>query len=202
MDEKWNQAVTVLIRGGAVVYPTETFYALGCLATSTPAVERVFTLKGRAREKTLPLIVADWRMVSTYLRLQPEEYRLARLFWPGPLSLVVEVDDAVSPLARDSSGRSAVRMTPHPIAGALCRAAGAPLVSSSANKSGEPPVSAPARIDPRLRAESFFLDALPWPAGGLPSTLIKVRGTRIFVVREGALPSSLFVEQGFSVQKI
>jgi L-threonylcarbamoyladenylate synthase len=198
----WESAARELLRGGLVIYPTETFYALGCLATLHPAAERIFEVKGRPGDKPLPLIIADWDMAGNYLRLGDVEMELARAFWPGPLSIVTEVDPSVSPLARDGSGRSAVRMSPHPVAAGLCLAAGAPLVSSSANLSGRAAVSRPGDLDPELlrRSGALVLDDMPWPAGGLPSTLVEVAaGRSVRVLRPGALPASAIAGKGFDV---
>lgn len=202
MSGGWESAARELLRGGLVIYPTETFYALGCLATLHPSAERIFEVKGRPGDKPLPLIIADWDMAGNYLRLSDVEMELARAFWPGPLSIVTEVDPSVSPLARDRSGRSAVRMSPHPVAAGLCLAAGAPLVSSSANLSGRAAVSRPGDLDPELlrRSGALVLDDMPWPAGGLPSTLVEVAaGRSVRVLRSGALPASALAGKGFDV---
>ena len=190
-----------LVQGGLVIYPTETFYALGCLATVHAAVERIVAAKGRPDGKPLPLIVSDWEMVARFLFLSAEEETLARKFWPGPLSIVVRVDAQVSPLARDRAGLSAVRMTPHPIAAELCRTAGGPLVSSSANRSGHPPVARPGDLDPVLLRLSgaLVVDVAPWPAGGLPSTLVRFTDVGLEILRQGAISAKEIVEAGFEV---
>lgn len=202
MDEVSRAAIRLLERGELVIYPTETFYALGCLATVHHAVERIFAVKGRPGDKPLPLIISDWEMSERFLRMRPAEEELARKFWPGPLSIVVEVDPSVSPLARDQHGRSAVRMTPHIIAAALCHGAGAPLVSSSANRSGLPPVCTPADLDPELMRTpgTLVVDSHPWPAGGLPSTLVCVVAPKaVRMVRSGAVSAEEISGAGFEV---
>lgn len=202
MDELSRAGVRELVSGRAIIYPTETFYALGCLATIHPAVERIFAFKGRPTDKPLPLIVSDWGMCQRFLRMRPQEEELARKFWPGSLSIVVDVDQAVSPLARDAHGCSAVRMTPHIVAAELCRGAGAPLVSSSANRSGQPPASDPADLDPELVRQSgaLVVDSRPWPAGGLPSTLVRVVASNaVSMLRVGAVSVDDLVKAGFEV---
>lgn len=191
-----------LARGRLVIYPTETFYALGCLATVHSAVERIFSVKGRPEGKPLPLIISDWQMVERFLRLTNVEEALARKFWPGPLSIVVEVDQRVSPLARDRGGRSAVRMSPHPIAARLCREAGAPLVSSSANRSGRPPACRPEELDPELvrLSEALVITDSPWPGGGLPSSLVEIVGANsVRILRAGAISMEEILAAGFEV---
>ncbi|MBU4569911.1 MAG: threonylcarbamoyl-AMP synthase [Desulfomicrobium sp.] len=202
MDDLNRAGILEFTSGGLVIYPTETFYALGCLATIHPAVERIFAVKGRPTDKPLPLIVADWGMCERFLRMRPEEEELARKFWPGSLSIVVDVDPRVSTLARDLDGRSAVRMTPHVIAAELCRAAGAPLVSSSANRSGQPPVCVPGDLDPELVRQSgaLVVDAQPWPAGGQPSTMVRVVARNaVRMVRVGAVSAEDISAAGFEV---
>lgn len=202
MEDLNRAGILEFTSGGLVIYPTETFYALGCLATIHPAVERIFAVKGRPTDKPLPLIVADWGMCERFLRMRPEEEELARKFWPGSLSIVVDVDPRVSTLARDLDGRSAVRMTPHVIAAELCRAAGAPLVSSSANRSGQPPVSVPGDLDPELVRQSgaLVVDAQPWPAGGQPSTMVRVVARNaVRMVRVGAVSAEEISAAGFEV---
>lgn len=202
MSRQHEVEVLELARGGLVIYPTETFYALGCLATVHSAVEKIFSAKGRPADKPLPLIVSDWEMAERFLRLTKAEEELARNFWPGPLSIVAEVDPRVSPLAKDHAGRSAVRMSPHVIAARLCHEAGAPLVSSSANRSGRPPVCRPDDLDSELVRDSgaLVIASTPWPAGGLPSTLVKIAGAySVRILRAGAVSAREILAAGFEV---
>ena len=190
MTSDWQDLVREVRRGRLVVYPTETFYALGCMATLHASVERVVAVKARPGDKPLPLIIADWAMAERFLHLDENTLELARRFWPGPLSIVMQVDPSISPLARDGAGRSAVRMTPHPVAARLCLDAGAPLVSSSANVSGAPPACRPMDLDQDLLSVSgaLLVDDEPWPAGGLPSTLVESVGKgAVRVLRAGAV---------------
>ncbi len=201
MSGAWSSEALALRQGGLVIYPTETLYALGCLATLPLAVERIFALKGRPLDKPLPLIIADWDMAARFVCLDAATLALARKFWPGPLSIVSEVDQRISPLAKDQSGRGAVRMTPHPIAQSLCREAGAPLVSSSANKSGHPAVADPRNLDADLVAQALVIDAHPWPGGGLPSTLVEVVAAGVVrILRPGVLCRADFVAHGYDVE--
>lgn len=202
MSTDWENLVREVQGGRLVVYPTETFYALGCLATMHHSVERVVSCKGRPGDKPLPLIIADWDMAGRFLRLEGAALELARSFWPGPLSIVTGVRASISPLARDGQGRSAVRMSPHPVASRLCSAAGAPLVSSSANFGGRPPACLPFELDRDLLriSEALLVETAPWPAGGLPSTLVEMVGERgVRVLRIGAVPVADIAGCGYDV---
>jgi L-threonylcarbamoyladenylate synthase len=177
---------SILQSGGLVLYPTETFYALGALPSIAEAVERVFAIKGRDAEKALPLIASDTEAVLRVASRWPESARaLARAFWPGPLSMVI---DAVSPLPsvlHARSGKIAVRVSSHPAASLLSQVSGGLIVSTSANRTGRPPAKSPENIeDVLLEAADALLDAGDLP-GGLPSTIVDVAVQPASLIRAG-----------------
>lgn len=202
MSQSWTQEGALLRQGGVIIYPTETFYALGCLGTRHEAAKRIVTIKARPATKPLPLIISDWSMAEAFLCMDAATTAVARKFWPGPLSVITATHPDISPLTQDDSGRCAVRMTPHPIAAALCQVAGAPLVSTSANLSGQKPVCRPDDLDPALLCATTIhvVSNEPWPTGGLPSTLLEVLTTGIVrVLREGVISTTLLRTCGLEV---
>ncbi len=93
-------------------------------------------------------------------------------------------------------GLSSVRISPPPLAGELCRRAGGALVATSANVSGQPATADPRELDPALLSgvDGACLDR-PWPAGGAPSTLVRLLGDRrVAVLRAGAVPASALAD--------
>lgn len=202
MNCTYQEAIAELKSGKAIIYPTETFYALGCVATHAQVTEQIFELKGRDRSKPLPILISDWNMASKYLDLDTESLSLARLFWPGPLSIVTKVSSSISRYACDMDGHSAVRMTPHPVGSSLCAAIGAPLISSSANLSGANPVANPNNLDPELTYSIPVLAEQPWPQGGLPSTLVKIEPPNVIkILRQGAVSATQLRQAGFTLNK-
>lgn len=202
MSRFLDAAANCLRAGGLAVYPTETFYALGCLATMDSAVDRIYAVKGRASNKPLPMIIADWDMAEEFFEFSAQEMTLARQFWPGPLSIILKSRGGLSPQVQDEQGLSAVRMSPHPLAQRLCALAGAPLVSSSANLSGLPPACRPDQLDPLFGSldQVVIVPEHPWPSGGLPSTLVRMSGERTLqIVREGAVPAVAFMPLGYRI---
>ena len=210
-----DAALEVLARGGVIVYPTETLYALGCDARNTEAVSRVARIKGRPVDKPLPVVIGSVDMFPLAARLEesvhgpssdpfpgPTLSALARAFWPGPLSVLVRARRNLSPVVMDFQEMVSVRVTPHPLAAELSRRLGAPLVATSANPAGAP---APARLedlDPALarRVDHVVRDG-PWPSGGAPSTLVRVVGPMsLSVLRPGALPVSEIRAAGFRLE--
>ncbi|MEK7158727.1 MAG: L-threonylcarbamoyladenylate synthase [Patescibacteria group bacterium] len=131
-----HELIQILRHGGVIVYPTETAYAIGCDATNTKAIRRVYAIKSRAFTKPLPIIVSSMWMANAWVRWPRGAKKMAKQFWPGPLTLVLPKKQLPGVL---TAGRRnvAVRMSSHPIPPLLARALGRPIVSTSANVSGE-----------------------------------------------------------------
>ncbi|MGE4505583.1 MAG: L-threonylcarbamoyladenylate synthase [Desulfovibrionaceae bacterium] len=196
------EVIETLLGGGVAVYPTETLYALGCDATNPAAARRVVEIKARPESKPLPILVGSMHMLeSVVVNMNDTVVRLARAFWPGPLSVLVESTEELAPQVRDENGMTSVRWTPHPLAVRLCRELGSPLVATSANISGRPPTAVPSRLDAELM--ELVDDALlekPWPAGGRPSTLVSVNDDgSLTILREGAVYADALRAKGFSI---
>jgi len=205
MDKDLNAEVAAacetLAHGGVAVYPTETLYALGCAAHRNEACARIAALKGRPEAKPFPLLLGDLDgLIAIADELPPDLLLLAERFWPGPLSVLVRTKDHLPRFVRDDEGFSSVRLTPHPTARELCRRAGPALVATSANRSGLPASAVPAGLDPVLLAGAdATVLAQPWPAGGAPSTLVRLLGDkRLKILRRGAV-SQAALSQTFQI---
>jgi L-threonylcarbamoyladenylate synthase len=132
-----KRAAEVLSGGGTVVFPTETLYGLAAMATNKAAVQKVYAIKHRPREKLLPVIVGSFAQAQQYFIFSREELTLARRFWPGPLTLVLKTRS--KKLAATVGGnRVAVRYSANAVAARLALCAGAPITATSANVSGKP----------------------------------------------------------------
>jgi len=167
-----SEAVSRLARGELVAYPTETVYALGADALQASALARLLATKGRSAERGLSVLIGD---AAELARISPglpaAALRLAARFWPGPLTLVIPVaDPAFTPVATPLG--VGFRCSPQPSAAALARAA-APVVSTSCNRSGEPPCATAAEVEAHFGRELAILGGEP--ASGLaPSTVVAV----------------------------
>lgn len=194
--------VETLNEGGVVIYPTETLYALGCRADCSASVRRVVDLKGRPDHKPLPLIIGGMEQLDIIAAQLPADLlRLAERFWPGPLSLLVETKPFFPEQVRDKDGFTSVRWCAHPLAQRLCRQTGMALVATSANRSGKKAAATPAELDPLLThgTDARLLD-MPWPAGGQPSTVVRVLGGNLLeVLRDGAVSRRDLLDAGFSI---
>ena len=134
------RAAEALRAGGIVAYPTEAVWGLGCDPRNEGAIERLLALKGRPAEKGLILVAATFEQLHPFLQPLDAEWEAAVLAtWPGPVTWVWPAEATVSPRLRGSHETLAVRVSDHPLVVALCEAFGGPVVSTSANRSGEPP---------------------------------------------------------------
>jgi L-threonylcarbamoyladenylate synthase len=185
-DAAW--AAAALRAGGMVAYPTETFYALGALLGCAPALARLAQAKLRPAGKPIPLIAADLEMLGAAVaRFEPLALRLAERFWPGPLTLVLPASMGL-PAEVAAGGTVGVRVPGSPLARQLCRLAGGPITSTSANLSGTPPVTRPADLAAEILANvDAVLDGGETP-GGLPSTVVAVEAEVPRLLRAGAVP--------------
>ena len=145
-----RRAAAAVAAGDLVVYPTETVYGLGGDALDPDAVERVFALKGRDRSNPLSLGVASVDAALRYTRPTESALAFARAFLPGPVTVIVERDDAVPDALTAGSDRVGIRVPDHDVARALLRETG-PLTATSANVSGRGSVTRVAELDDRIR---------------------------------------------------
>lgn len=187
-EEQIKLAVDILRREGIVAFPTDTLYGLGADASNETAIKKIFQVKQRPLNLPLPLLVADMSQIAQVAELVPElAWRLARLFLPGALTLVLPKARAISPLITAGSPKVAVRIPAHPIPLALIKSLGSPLTGTSANLSGRPaPVTAEEVFQQLGEGVDLILDGGKCP-GGIESTIIDVSGETPLILRQGAI---------------
>lgn len=194
LTQDLNEAIDVLKSGGVVVYPTETSYGIGCDATNADVVARVFAIKHRPEGKGVTLLVpSNDPYGSSFATWQPELLALAERFWPGALNIALPIREGASIAPQCLTDRTiAIRRSSHAIAVALVDGIGVPLVSTSANISGEPELYSAQEIFDRFSRESIQPDLI-FDAGEIPkhapSTLVAFDDTRgeVVVLRQGEI---------------
>jgi tRNA threonylcarbamoyl adenosine modification protein (Sua5/YciO/YrdC/YwlC family) len=180
----------VLAAGGTVVYPTETFYALGVAADMVVAIEKIYLLKERDRGKPLSIVVADQAMAEGWIQDPPVLFTiLARELWPGPLTLVVKARTGFPPAMLGPGGSIAMRVPGSAWLRAFIAHFGRPVTATSANISGEKEI---ADGDDAVRMftgkADLIVDGGTTP-GGLASTIVDLTSAPPRIVRAGAVPS-------------
>lgn len=182
-----ERAVEVLRAGGIVAYPTDTLYGLAVDPRRDDAVARLFAAKDRPAALAIPLIAADLEQALATAIFDETARRLAEVFWPGPLSLVVAVRPGLSARVPAAEGTVAIRVPAHAIGRALAAGLGCPVTATSANRSGQPPTAEPADVAASMGGRvDLLLDAGASP-GGPPSTIVACAGEGVRLVRAGAI---------------
>lgn len=189
-SEALAPALELLRAGEVVAIPTETVYGLAGDATDGRAVARIFEAKGRPRFNPLIAHVASLAMAEGLAAFDPLSRRLAETFWPGPLTLVLPLGEnsAILPLVTAGLDTIALRM-PRGFGAELIAALGRPLAAPSANSSGRVSATTAAAVAADLGARiPLIVDGGPTPVG-LESTIVKVEGGRVRLLRPGGVPA-------------
>jgi L-threonylcarbamoyladenylate synthase len=186
--EAIGRTVDILRRGGVVVFPTETYYGLGAHAFCEDALARVYALKGRPQHFPLLCLIDGRDRLKALVATVPSwAAELMMRFWPGPLTFVLPPRQGIPSALIGPGGGVAVRWSPHPLAQALVKALAAPIVGTSANLSGAPPV---VRIQDLARTivqgVGAVLDGGTLP-GEYPSTVLDCTGWPPRIIRDGAV---------------
>lgn len=190
-----EKAIAALRAGKLVVFPTETVYGIGALATSTEAVRRLMSAKGRKKGHAVPVAISGYRALSHYAPdIDEVTARIARRCWPGPITLVA---DASSPRSRFASlpdevkevimpcGTVGFRVPNNAVFLNILRDLDEPILLTSANLTGEPPaVSAEsAKVGLGDSPDLIIDDGIA--CFQRPSTVVSVSGGNVNVIREG-----------------
>lgn len=180
-----GKVAAALRTGGTAVLPTDTIYGLHCLASNSKAVKRIMDLKGRGGKMGMILLASDLAMVDRLVSKWPGESRpaLSRI-WPARLTAILPASPAVG-AALAPGGRVAVRIPASPGLIRLIRRIGEPLVSTSVNRSGSPPMTRIKEIMNRFPGLDAYISQRGRPSAR-PSTIVDTSGGTLEVVREGS----------------
>jgi L-threonylcarbamoyladenylate synthase len=188
-DAAIDDAVRILRAGGLVAFPTETVYGLGADAANARALERLYAVKGRPREHPVIVHIARAAQLDDLGRdVPPIARRLAREFWPGPLTLIVRRDRTrVSEMATGGRDTVGLRVPDHPLAIELLDAFGRGIAAPSANRFGRVSPTTAAHVVADLGSDvDLVLDGGPC-AVGVESTIVDVSGAQPVVLRIGGV---------------
>jgi L-threonylcarbamoyladenylate synthase len=183
-----TRAVEILVDGGIIAYPTETFYGLGADATNEEAIEKIFAVKGRNFKNPVSLIIGQANDIHPLVQDVPETAKkLMAAFWPGALTIVFSAADIVSPLLTAGSGKIGLRVSSHPIALGIVQKLKRPLTATSANLSGAPECTRASEVAEQLSNKIDAIIDLGDTPGAKGSTIIDVSCDPPIILREGAI---------------
>ena len=179
-----DSALKVLREGGVILYPTDTIWGLGCDATNPDAVARIFKIKNRPEAKSLVLLAADLDMVARYVKVIPNiaidlvevNDRPMTIIYPGAITSDVPDRHYIAHNAVAEDGSVGIRIPMNEFSVELARKLGRPIVSTSANISGEPSPQVYADIPQEIRDAVDYIvpQKLERDATGFASQIIKV----------------------------
>ena len=177
--------LTILKQGKTLLYPTDTVYGLGCDATNFEAVKKIYQLKQREESKALICLVSDLKMLDKYIETVPETaYQIIETALK-PTTIIYDnpIGVATNLIAADQT--LAIRIIHSGFAHNLIKKFGKPIVSTSANISGEPTPKTFNEISPQILKDVDYVVNLPCETNTKPSTIIKLSNTgEVKIIRE------------------
>ena len=181
-----DEAGRILRNGGLVGIPTETVYGLAANALDGAAVSKIFKAKGRPQDNPLIVHIADMKELENLAKNIPSAaYDLAKAFWPGPLTMILEKSECIPDAVSAGLDTVAIRMPAHPVARSIIRAAGVPLAAPSANLSGSPSPTTAEHVMCDLSGKiDAVVDGGPCEVG-VESTVITLCTPRPRILRPG-----------------
>ncbi len=194
-------AIATMQHGGVVAFPTDTVYGIGASLDHPAALERIFRIKRRDHDRTLPVLVsspADLDRVTGVV--EPDLLRLASAFWPGPLTIALPARPDLPGIVVAPDNTVGVRVPDHSVALTLAKRCGGAIAVTSANVSGQAPARRPEEIDPALAEELDLILDGGIARGGLASTVIRLQGATIIFIRDGAIPRAA-IESAWSTMR-
>lgn len=189
-SESWKSMIAetqkVLMGGGIIAFPTDTFYGLGADPFNKDAVDKIYKIKGRDSKKPLLLLIDSIAKLNN-LAEEPSEAstKLIKTFWPGPLTLLFKPKPSIP--ENITTGLIGIRQPGNSITRNLLSELSHPLTAPSANISGQAPANSAEEVMARLGNKvDLILDA-GFCIGGEPSTLVDTTQTPVQLIRAGAI---------------
>jgi len=189
-----ERAAAAIRRGEVVAIPTDALYTLVCDPLNLHAVGRIFEAKGRQSDRALPLLVSGVVMAEELAKeVSARFYLLARHFWPGELTIIVQASSRVPLKVTGNTGRLAIRQSRAKVANALLERLSQPLISTSANVSGQPTCARGIEVFGAMDGRvDLVLDG--GLATGTGATTVDITEPYWRVIKEGAVPEKEIAE--------
>ena len=178
----------IILSGGLVAFPTESFYGLAVDALNEKAVKRLFLIKKRPPDQPILILLPSIEKLDSYVsRISKVALLLIGKFWPGGLTLVFEAGLQIPALLTGGSGKIGIRLSSHRVAADLAGRAGIAITGTSANVSGTPPCVTADEVQQALGKEVDFILDGGETEGGKGSTVLDVTVTPPQIIREGMI---------------
>ena len=179
------EVVKILEAGGIVAYPTDTIYGIGCDIFSKKGLEKIQQIKGRDKNKPMSFICSDLSHISQFAKVPNYAYRIMKRLLPGPYTFILDASSEVPRMLMPKRKTIGIRIPDNAIALSIVKELGHPIITTSANFSGEDVISDPFEIERMMGKQ---LDAVidGGNLSGDPSTIIDLTGNAPELIRKGA----------------
>ncbi len=186
-----NRAVDILRQGGVVIYPTDTFYGLGCDIMNKKAIETVYMIKGRSRKQPFSFICPDLKDISNYAKVSNFAYRNMKRLLPGPYTFILPGSKMVPKIMLTKRKTAGIRVPDNRIATTLALMLGNPIISTSVTDDEGIPYEDPSVIyDDFEKRVDVIIDG--GKVTGRPSTVISLVDDIPEIIRYGAGDIDIF----------
>ncbi len=186
--EELREAARILREGGLVAFPTETVYGLGANALDTQAARKIYEAKGRPSDNPLIVHISEASDMETLAKDIPDKaYQLAKVFWPGPLTIILKKKDCVPYGTTGGLDTVAIRLPANPIARSLIAEAGVYVAAPSANLSGKPSPTKAEHVITDMNGKIDMIIDGGMATLGLESTIIDLSGGEPVILRPGCI---------------
>lgn len=145
-----SKVAAVLAQGGIIAYPTDTTYGIGCSILNKRGIERIYTIKQRDKKKPFSFVCSDLSDIARYAKVSNYQYKLMKRLLPGPYTFVLNAASSVPNLLVTKQKTVGIRIPDNRVCLAIIRELGHPIITTSANRSGEEPIGDPFVIDQEL----------------------------------------------------
>lgn len=175
----------ILNSHGVIAYPTETVFGLGCNPFDDVALQKLFTIKGRDINKGLLVLIPDKSQIANYSSFVPNyAEELMEKYWPGPVTLLFRAKDKLNSLLVGEEKKIGLRICSHPIASFLSSSLPYGIVSTSANRSGEIPLTSAKEVK-KLFGSSIDFIVEGFSGGKISSSVVDCSGEYPILIRKG-----------------
>jgi len=179
------EIVKILEGGGIVAYPTDTIYGIGCDIYSKKGLEKIQQIKGRDKNKPLSFICSDLAHISQFAKVPNYAYRIMKRLLPGPYTFILDASSEVPRMLMPKRKTVGIRVPDNAIVLSIVKELGHPLITTSANFSGEDVISDPFEIE-RIMGKQLDAVINGGRLSGEPSTVIDLTGNAPEIIRKGA----------------
>ena len=186
-----RKVADALKQGGIIAYPTDTFYGIGCDIMNKKAIEKIYQIKQRSKNKPFSFICSGLKNISRYAKVSNYAYRTMKRLLPGPYTFILEGSKMVPKMMLTKRKTAGIRVPDNRICIDLIRQLGNPIISTSASLPNNDILQDPSLIHEHLNSRlDFVIDGGPVP--GRPSSVISLIHDEPEVLREGLGDVSVF----------